>query len=397
MVYRNVAVGVCAGVAAMASSAQAQESRSLDFGVSAKVEHNTNVSRTSKAEAALRGLTLADTVFRPNANVSLRQPLGRQEVFLNGELGYTFYDNNTRLNRETAQVGAGLNTRFGPCGGELVGDYKRGITQFDDPILIDDVDNIQETKTIGVSVSCARQTGFGVNASVKKDWRDNSLSGLKPADSERTSMSAGISYQRPALGVLTVFVNHDETKYPNRLFDNGYELNAVGVTYARQLGARIQGTVTAAYNKVHQDSSIFFPGLSNELETSAYAGSITYRASSRLRFQGSFDRAVTPSSVVGGSYDISQAYRLNGSYDVGSRITFMAGVSRAERDAKGVVVSPLGQLTESTTTSYYGSLRYKQSDRLSFLLNLGREERNSDTPQFEYTNERVGFTTDLSF
>jgi len=395
MVYGRVAFGALIGVAALSSDAVAQD-RSLTFGLSALVEHNSNVARSNEARAAFRGVEPEDTIFKPAATIDFFSPVGRQSIFFKGMAGYTFYDRNDQLNREVLDFNGGVNGRFGPCSGTLSGGYSRGLWLLDDPTLIENVENIQTTKTASANVACSRATGLGLTASVSKDWIENDLDQLANSDSERTSIMGGITYTRPALGTLTLFADRQETTYPNRLFDDGYTLNAYGLTFARQLGARIQGTVTVAYNKVDQKTPSFLPA-TDDMTTTAYSAELSYRATSRLRFQGSFDRAVTPTVAVGRSYDLTEGYRVSGVYDLGSRITVSAGGAWVQRQSKGLIPETPLELTDSETTSYFASIRYQQSKRLSFVLNAGREERVTNSPQFDYTNNRIGLGADLSF
>lgn len=397
MVYGKVAIGVLIGAVAISTSATAQEARRLDIGLHAEVEHNTNVTRSSKAQSNVRGLTPADTTFRPTATVDFSTPIGRQEVFLSGAAGYTFYDKNTRLNRERLDFNGGVRGQVSLCGATLTGGYSRGVGEIDDPTLVENVENIQETKRAGVDVTCSRGTGFGAVASASKTWVDNSLTTSEPSNSERSSMMVGATYARPTLGSLTLFVNRDETSYPNRLIDDGYTMDAYGVTYSRQLGARIQGSVTVSYNKVDQKAPPFLPVSGGSSETSAYSGFLTYRASSRLNLRTSFSRSITPSSAFGRSYDLSEAYRLSADYSLGSRIIITAGGSWVERNSEGLIlVGPL-ILTDSKTKTIYGNIRYKQNDRLSFVLNAGREDRTTNSPQFDYINDRIGLSADVTF
>lgn len=397
MVQRRVSFGIALGAVALSSPALAQEGRRVDFGLQAQVEHNTNVSRTNDAQAERRGLTPADTVFTPTATFDLLAPVGRQSVFIRGAVGYSFYDKNKNLNRERYDVSGGVNGHLGPCSGALTGGYTRGVNLIDDPTLIANVENIQDTEHVGVNLSCSRQTGFGITGSVSKDWTNNDLAFLRTSDSEMTSMMLGVTYSRPAFGTLTVFGNHQKAEYPKRLIDDGYDLNAFGVTFDRQLGARIQGSMTVAYTTVDPYAPPI-PGLSSKkLDTTAYSASLSYRASSRLRFQALFDRSVTPSSGIGRTYDLSETYRFSGDYDLGSRITVSGGVGRVQRASAGVLPAQVVQLTDSELTSIFGSIRYKQSDRLAFVLAAGREERATNATQFDYTNNRIGLTADLTF
>jgi hypothetical protein len=396
MVYGKVAARVLVGTVALSSSAAAQETRKLDLGFQAQVEHHSNVARANKSAAALRGLTRADTIFTPSFTVDFLAPVGRQSIFLRGAAGYSFYDKNDRLDRERFDITGGANGRLGPCTAVLTGGYTRGISQAGDPALIENVNNIQETQSIGLDVGCIREPGFGIVAAVSQDWTNNDLATLESSDSEQASAMVGVTYGRPALGTLTVFGNHQQTDYPKRIISPGYDLNSFGVTFERQFGARIQGSVTGAFATIDQRGVGGFGG-DGDSETSTYSAALSFRASSRLRFEGLFDRSVTPSSAGGRSYDLTETNRVTGVYDVGSRITITAGAGRVNRDSRGVIFTPAIQLVESRTTNVFASLRYKQSERLSFILDAGREKRTTNAPQFDYTDDWIGLRADASF
>lgn len=396
MVNVRLAVCILAGATAVASHAAAQEARNLDFQLHAEAEHNTNVTRSTKLQAETQNLSRADNLYTPSASVDFFTPVGRQSVFLKGTAGYTFYQKNTKLNRERLDFTGGLNAPIGPCLGTVTGYYGRGLRQLEDPELITDVDNIQEVKRASVNLGCSQDNGMGIVGSASKSWISNSQAFLRQSDYEASSLMAGVSYTRPALGTFTLFVDRQETEYPNRLLAGGYTMTAVGLTAARQLGARIQGTVTVAQATVKQDSSGSPFQTSLDQSTMTYLGSLSYRVSSRLRAEASFNRSITPSASFGRSYDENTGYRLSGSYDIGSRFILSVGGAKVDRTSEGDILIP-GLLSDSSTTSVFGSLRYKQSERISFLLSGGQEKRTTNTPQFDYTSARIGLAVDAIF
>ena len=388
---------VVSGVGLVApSGAIAQEARKLDFGLHAQAEHNSNVARTNDMVADARGLTRADTLYTPSASIDLFLPVGRRSVFLRGVAGYTFYDKNTKLNRERLDVAGGINSPFGPCQAGMTAGYSRGVNQVDDPTLVDDVENIQSVRRVGGTLNCSGPVGVGVVASITKDWTRNSLEFLRSADAERTSYMLGASYTRPAFGTVTLFGSYDDTVYPRRFLGDGYEMKSVGATFERQLGARIQGSVTVAYAAVEQRGPAA-AGFNSDTHTNSYAADLSYRVSDRLRLTATLDRSISPASGVGRAYDVVDAYRLSGDYDLGSRITVSAGVSRVDREAVGILSTSSLQLTDSVTKSFMLAVRYKQSERLSFVVNAGREDRSTNSPTFDYTNDRIGISADLEF
>lgn len=391
----TAAAGFVLCSAATSSPAAAQEARRFDIGISARAEHHSNVARSSASQASLRGLTKADTIFTPTANVDVLLPVGRQKVFLSGNVGYSFYEKNSRLNREYVNLDGGVKTGLGPCGVTLGAGYSRGVVRVDDPILIDNVENIQETKRVSLDTACSRGTGLGLVAGVSKEWTDNELPFLDVSNSELSSAMLGVTYSRPTLGTITLFTNRQKTEYPNRPIASGYELTAVGVTYERKLGARIEGAVTVAYNNVDLRAPVALGG--GNVETTAYSAKLSYRASSRLRFGGEFNRSIMPASGFGRTYDLTTAYRLNATYDLGSRIAINVGGARVERDSEGAVIVPTVQLTNSTTDNIFASVRYKMSERIALELSAGRDERTTNAPQFDYTDERVAVAVSSKF
>lgn len=400
MAIERLAWMLTLGATALSSPVLAQEARSLDFGLQARVEHDSNVAQSSELVAQQRGLSRSDTIFTPSLNVNALIPVGRQSVFLRGAVGYTFYDKNSQLDRARVNLTGGANGRAGPCTGAVTGGLLIGQSELTDIALVTSVENVQETKRIALDLSCARPTGLGVVFSASQDWTDNSVEQLFSSESERRSIMAGFSYSRPALGSITVFANHQETEYPNRLLavgvTDGYEMDAYGVTYSRQLGARIQGTVTAAYTTVNPASSALLGAAVADFTGTTYSGNLTFRATSRLRAQANFSRAITPSVGVGKQYDVQTGYGISADYDIGSRFAVNLGMGQNESESEGVLPSSL-TLTSSRLTTVFGSVRYKQSDRISLTLNARREERKANLPQFEYSSNRIGISADVAF
>jgi hypothetical protein len=135
-----------------------------------------------------------------------------------------------------------------------------------------------------------------------------------------------------------------------------------------------------------QDQSVF-----------SYGGDLSFRASSRLTLQAGFNRGITPSAGVGQSYEISNRYRIGGSYSVGSRIVVNFGYSNVERVPGENIVQSSLLPTESTLQNLYGTVRYKQSENLSFELGLEREKRETNAPLFDYSANRIGLTAIASY
>lgn len=396
MKRERLALAVALSTLVLPAAASAQEARRLKIGIAAEVAHDSNVARTSAAQAVLRGLTLEDTVFTPSVTVDFLAPVGRQSIFLSGTAGYAFYDKNDKLDSERLDFTGGANLGLGPCAVALSGGYARGLSQIDDRTLITVAENLVETKRANIDIGCSRPTGFGVVAQASTGRTTNDLAIMKPSDFDVTTYMVGLSYQRPALGTVTVFANREETEYFNRTLEAGFTMNSVGVTLSRQLGARIQGSVTVAYAQIKQEGVLAGLTSAGDVETTTFAGSLSFRASDRLRLQAAFNRGATPSEGLGRTYDLSESYEVGGEYDFGSRVTLGLGYASVDRDSKGVLPVP-DLLADAKTTNLYASIRYKQSERLSFLLRAEREEQITNAPQFDYTSERIGLSANVTF
>lgn len=372
-----------------------QETRHLDISLRAEVEHDNNVAKTSDALAAQRGLTPEDVLFRPSVAIDFLAPVGRQSIFLRGDVGYTFYDKNKKLERENLDFAGGANVRFGPCRSTLGGAYTRGLNQVENGNVFEIVENVQETKTASLDLQCARETGLGVIVQASAVSSTNDLTAMRLNDYDATTVMAGVTYQRPALGMVTFFGSQTKTEYDNRPLSRGYNVQSIGATFERQLGARIQGTFTVAYATVDPIGPAAIAG--DDFSTTTYGVAVTFRATERLRFRGTFDREVVPSDAVGRTYDLNTSYAISADYDLGKRIAFGLGFASIDQESSGVSTLPIIQMTDATTETMFASVRYRQSERLSFLLQATRQEQNTNAPQFDYTSNRIGLTADVRF
>lgn len=394
----RLSIGLAVGLVAITGEASAQD-RMLKVGIRAQVEHDSNVVLGGNALGQRQNLTPEDVLFIPSATIDLLQPLGRHSAYLRGSAGYTFYDKNTDLNRERIDVASGLNVALRSCGLTADVTYGRGINRIDDPTFIYDARNIRETIGVTGGLSCSSATGFGVMAQVARNWSDNSRQTLQEANYESSTYTAGLTYARPALGTLTLFGSRETVDYPDRVVTDGYTVDSVGMTYDRQLGARIQGTVTASYAQVEQDGRLL-PGLglpAAKQDVTSYGAKLSFRVNSRLNLLGSFNRGVSPAIGFLQAYEVSNRYRISGTYQIGSRLTATAGFNRVERDPSENALPSLVVPTESTLDVASASLRYQQSDRLGFELYLEHEKRDTNLDPFDYTSDRIGLTTIVTF
>lgn len=402
MSHGKISVGAILLVATAWSPATAAGSaRKWDVSLSGRISHESNVSGTAPSQAKLRNLTPEDTSYAPTLNLDLVLPVSNQSLFLRGGVGYVFHQNNKNLDSEVANLAAGAAVTLSACNNMLTGTYARNVRDQADLIISDKVKNVVDTKGIRLDINCSRPSGLGISASGSFTRGDNSSIRLEPTNSEARSYSLGVTYHRPALGTLTVFGSETRVEYPDRVASSvqggGFINRSVGVTIDRQLGARIEGTVTVASSNIKQIDPLTTAPASKNRNSITYSADLSYRPTSRLRTQAHFSRDVIPTVRLGNAYDISTSYRISGSYTLGSRISLDLGATQSDLNSQSPTVLSALSLTNSRTKSVVAGVNYAQSRRLSLRLDFEHLERVGDNPIYNFNDDRVGLTTNFKY
>jgi Putative beta-barrel porin 2 len=259
-----------------------------------------------------------------------------------------------------------------------------------------------------VGVVCARPSGLGVLANGSWSHSSNSALQLTNVDYDTTTAAAGISYSRPSSGSVNLQGTYSRTTYPHRLDSpgqsTGYETDGATLQGERRLGGKIQLGAMVGYTVVMPMSSPgdalagAMVGAQGKFRGIIYSGDVSFRASSRLQAKLAFNRQISPSLLVGQSYEVQSSYSAAIDYKIGSRITATASAALNESNAQGgVVINPALSVTNSKATILLASLRYQQSSKLSLVLHAQHEQRTADNPRFAYDGYRVGVTAGVNF
>ncbi len=399
-----VGIGVCAAHPAAAQQTQMPViepgKRDLRFGVRATSAYESNVSRSSKAVAALRGLQLEDYTVSPSANVAVLQPIGPATIFLNGDGGYVFYKENTQLNSVRASVNGGVLTKLGICQQAITANYRASQNELAN-IDLGNVKNVQEATTVGTGVQCATTTGLGGTVFVSRTDTNNQAVTRRSSDTTLRTLSTQLQYGRPSLGTFSVSFAFAGTQFPNRItpgrpVGDGFFTQSYGVGYQRVFGTRLQVGGQAATTHVKREFAP--PGVPLSFNTPTYSADVTYGFGPRINVQATATRSVVPSQQLGKTYDKMTAYALVGNYRLGSRLSFRGGVGRQEIDSNldtSVQVGPV--VTSARTNSIYGSVTYAAGKLWSVSLDVRHDERKANLPDFNYTSNRVGVSTQATF
>lgn len=374
-------------------------SREFHFGARTTVTYETNVARANAATAATRGIEPEDVAIRPEATVSISQPLGQQMLFLKGSGGYDFYRRNTQLNRQRVDLTGGAAARLLSCQETVFGGYRAAQSELQD-LDLGSSKNLMQTTSVGAGLQCGRPNSLQGNLVVQKQQVKNSAASREVSDADNKSATAMLSYGRPSLGTAMLLFGYSDAQFPNRVLParpvgDGFFTQTVGLGYERAFGSRIHVNGMLSRTKLKRE---FAPaGLPLKLTSTTYLATAEYSPSSRLKLTVDAARDVRPSQRTGKLYDINTSYGGVLRYKLGTRIT-VAGGDRYERIVSNTdTASALAVVTRSRTNTIFGSVTYRQSDRTSFLLDVRHEDRKTNLPSFDYTDTRVGLSADVTF
>jgi hypothetical protein len=401
------ALGIAAGVAAC-SPALAQmmdvpvveAKREMRFGASVAALYDSNISHTSTVTALARGIQPEDEVFTPSALFAITQPVGRNAAFLQGTAGYDFHRVNSRLNRENIDLtGGGLGV-LGPCHGTGFGRYAAAQSNLED-LSLGVVQNLTQTSTGGGQVVCGKTRGFNVQMGGEHTQVVNSETRQKQADHRADQAALQVGYTNERLGALAAVFNYSHQDYPSRLTAKGgigdsYWNNLLGINYTRAFGSKIK--VQASAGKMTLKRASAPPGVPLKVTATNYAANLGYKMSNRLEFTLQASRAFQPSNRPGKLFDLVTHTEGTAAYNVGTRITVTLGGFVEEMSSNQDTTAIAGPTpTKSHKNAEYIQFRYRQSERLSALLDLRHEDRNTDLAAFNYSDTRATVTLATSF
>ena len=401
------AVMSAAGVLAQAASMPPPQSQAtkIDINVVADFIYDSNIAHSGAFLAQRRGIKPSDESFRPSVSADIGHRLGRQTLFFQGSVGYDFNRRNQILNRERIDLHPGVLLYIGPCGGTFAADYGRHQSEFANLALVNHipelniVKNTEETEKLEGSTTCGRRVGLVPTFDMSETWTHNNSALLKFADSRSFSATAGLAYQQPVLGKIDLFGNFARTDFPNRraiVFGNtlidGYDIYSGGLSYDRQIGARLDATVSVNYTslKPRIPGSTGFKGVT-------YSAEGSYQFDPRLKLRFTLSRATLPSSRVGATFSVNNTLSGEFDYRVSPRLIVKVGGSHVRRSYPGALGTVTDDLTKETVNSEFGDATYRLNRRISLGLNVTHVQRDANFSQLSYSGNRVAVSVRSAF
>ena len=358
------------------------------------VRYDSNVARASEAVAETRGLKRSDWRVTPNLNIDLEKPVGRQVLFLNGDVGYDFYARNHRLNRGRMLLNGGARLQFSRCTGSVYGSFAVRQTEVAELIDVERAGNTEHVTTVGADTRCQIANSISPFIGVSRTWVTNSPA-RRYADYNMNQANGGIAYSRPVFGELAITASVKDAHYPNRdttlYLTDHFHMFSIGGRYSRDVGSRLKGS--AAINRTTVDSGAGLPkftGITTDV-------SLTALVSDNIQAQFSWIRDVKPVNVGFGAFAIDS--RLSGgvNYGLSPRLTLSGGGGLIHRHVRGEYLLAGPELQSERRTYEYASLTYKRTERTSLALDVRHESRTADPAIFNYHSTSVGLVLRTAF
>jgi hypothetical protein len=360
---------------------------------SGEVVYDTNVARSDAAEAALRGLQLADESYRPAVTVDFLRAIGDQSVFIQGTGGYDFYGHDTVLNNARINVTGGAQLRLGSCKSAIYDNYAESQTSLDELTSVA-VRNLRSDETVALNADCAPPIGFTPTLYASTTWSTNS-NALVAINNDRSSqVRAGLAYLQPVIGKISLVAQYEDIDFPNRPIGSGpgahtedFQVYSGGVTFDHHIGARIEATLQAFYTNVRPNvpQAAAFNG-------PTYLADVEYHATSRITATLHAEQDVKPSQQLGSTLDREETYLGKVEYNVNPLLTLSAGPSYTSQRFEGASLGPIVELTSQQTVEVFGDAELHFARRFVLILDAREENRRANIEAFSYDSTRVSLT-----
>ena len=378
------------------SGASGQTGPALRAGVD--TTYFSNITRSSEAEAVARGLSQSDVRVTPKVDLDItKQIAGRHTASLAGSLGYDLNMQNTRLNRERISLDAGLELDLPVCDTGLQANFARRQSDLGD-FPGNDAESGKNAETFlggAARVTCGSSVGLRPTATIRYQTATNTLTSRRLNDHDVVNYTGGIVYQSVALGEVTGLVRRTEVRYPNQPLtagqDNGFDSMAYGLSFSRNIGARLTAKAELTYVKLdsRQAGTTGFAGMNWDVSGKLVVGP-------RMELTANTSRLLSASLLIPSNYNISTTFSAAARYALTGRIMLESGYMHMTRRFIGptrVIGTPLTR--DLRDTGYLGA-HYTVNRRIGLRLRATRDQRTGGGPAYDFVDYRALSGIDVS-
>ena len=365
-------------------------------------EYNDNVARRDSSAPLRPGFSSRDDwIFRPSLTLSAGRALGRQQLYLVGNVGRDFYARNGILNRNRASLDGGLNWVMGArCGGQVRGGYSTRGTQFS--LFEDVVPSTQERWHFQAGGTCRTATGISANlnynrGSIRNHTDDpTGVIDRSFADSNSQGVSGGIGYPLGRRGEIGVQGQWSDYQFVRQFLPDGerngsriYGANAFA-SYRVGRNLNVNGGLGKSWVKPRNNLVDTFSGVTWNLGLN-YTGP-------RLGATVSTGRSVNGGGGGAANYSVGRFVNGAVSYRANDRLSLSSGFSLANSGYHGFSLVPdTLEVRNTRTRRYFVGADYRMNRILAFSLDYSHQRRTSDPTSFNYSANSVSLAARASF
>lgn len=368
------------------------------FTLSMSATYDSNVARSTAALAQSRGIVREDEIYSPTAQLNFAKHFGADSIFLQGVLGYDFYQHNSILNREAIDLSGGLIRQAGVCKIGAGGGYVRQQSDLQE-LTVAVTKNTETLTSASLELKCDRTSRLSIYFSVVPTWSQNSAALLQTSDSRSIPVNGGITYNVGGLGKLSVFGEYNTTTYSGRKVDvgmstltDGYQLYSGGLRWEREIGERFKSTVAISEISLRPriPGDLSFTGI-------GYDATATYRFTPRLEANIFLTRAANPVNRLDTTYSLDRAYGATIGYRLGARTKLSIDGQIADHRYFGAQINPGIDLIDQSTNSVDAKVTYDLRSGYALALTATQEHGTADISAYRYDDTRAELSLSASF
>ena len=376
------------------SSSTPNRNTQIEFTLDSR--YDTNVAEGGVGQLGTNGLKRKDVRTTPGVALTIVRPFGRNTLKANAYAGYDFYARNKSLNRERLGLSAEAGLNFGPCLLSLRPSIVRQQSRLYEIYYLNTpgIDSIRNTETVQVyaaDIRCGRTYGLRPLVGIEHSIGNNSNSLRKFSDYRGDRYSAGVGYNNPTLGNLSLTYEHNRLVYPHRdalpsaaLLLDRYSGDTVRLEGERALGTVIKLKGSVAYYTINPQTDAVprFRGVGWQV-------SGTVSPVSRVSLNLVAEHRPEPSLGAEALYSIDSRYRVLATYALTSRTSVFAGAEYDRRNYRGAtgIFGPV--LSEDRFTRFDAGGALALTPRIKLTAEAGHERRNANGSIYDYSNSYV--------
>ncbi len=372
----------------MADAQSITPERRFHVGLSSVFETDSNVLRA--ADADLTTPNRSDLRWAPALNLDIERPLGRQDVYLLGNIGYNFYAHNPQLDTSGVNLQSGVDVRAGHrCAARIGGEYVRQLANLNDLSATPLGHTVQNTTAYIARLNCDRGYRLHPTLGYRHEAVRNSAAKLSANDTVSDAFDASVRLQRARFGEISMYGNYRRGRYPHHAAgsSDAVQFYNAGLSYSRSIGAKLRGSVSFGYTMVVPHGTAL-----KRYHGASWTTDVSYTPTSRTHVSFGMTRDSQQSSLLDINYSITTSAHIRADYALTHmvRLSLGAQVSRhAYHGASAVTVATLGQGDRSTSLtaglSYAPPMRVLRH-RITVAADVTYNRRTADNPAFNTHN-----------